>query len=597
MDNQKIDAELTFAAELLERDTVQNEKLLAGYNSDEKMWRVIVKYYGNIKKIENVLEDTSVVELLNQYAIVTLPEKYINELAEFDEIEYVEKPKELYFNVDNGREASCLNLVQGSAQPQQFIEASGYGLTGKGVLIGIADSGIDYMHQDFIDENGNTRICYLWDQTANKEAAYGRVPAGYDMGAEYTQEDINRALNSDNIQGRNEVPVSDRGSGHGTAVAGVAAGNGKASRGRRYRGVAIESELIIVKLGGAQDEFTLSTDVMEALDYIIRKSIELNKPVAINLSFGNNDGPHDGNSLFENYISELNGIWKNVIVIAAGNEGDARHHARVSLNSQEISSISFAISENERNLSLQIWKSYQDDFDLVLISPEGNRILLDKTAGNVSQYNIGKDKLFMMYGEPSPYSVSQGIYFSFFPQNETVSRYIRSGTWELEFIPLNVKYGVVNLWLPTSEVIGLSTGFFRAMPDTTLTMPSTARNVISVGAYNSATGAMASFSGRGDTTDGRTAPDIVAPGVDVMSASPGGGYVSNTGTSIAAPFVTGSAALLMEWGIVRGNDLYLYGEKVKAYFIKGAIRLAGYDTLPDKRMGWGALCVRNSIPQ
>ena len=202
-----------------------------------------------------------------------------------------------------------------------------------------------------------------------------------------------------------------------------------------------------------------------------------------------------------------------------------------------------------------------------------------------------------MYGEPSPYSVSQGIYFSFFPQNETVSRYIRSGTWELEFIPLNVKYGVVNLWLPTSEVIGLSTGFFRAMPDTTLTMPSTARNVISVGAYNSATGAMASFSGRGDTTDGRTAPDIVAPGVDVMSASPGGGYVSNTGTSIAAPFVTGSAALLMEWGIVRGNDLYLYGEKVKAYFIKGAIRLAGYDTLPDKRMGWGALCVRNSIPQ
>ena len=132
-------------------------------------------------------------------------------------------------------------------------------------------------------------------------------------------------------------------------------------------------------------------------------------------------------------------------------------------------------------------------------------------------------------------------------------------------------------------------------PDTTLTIPSTAENVITVGAYSSENGSLASFSGRGNTTDGRNMPTIVAPGVGVITALSGGGYSPRTGTSIAAPFVTGSAALMMEWGIVRGNDPYLYGEKVKAYFIKGARPLFA-EPVPARRQVWGALCLRDSFP-
>lgn len=157
-------------------------------------------------------------------------------------------------------------------------------------------------------------------------------------------------------------------------MAGVAAGNGAASPGRRYRGVAPESGLIIVKLGKQGSSFALTTEIIEAVDYTIRKAISLNMPVAINLSFGNNDGPHDGNSLFENYITDIKGIWKNVVVVAAGNEGDARHHAYLKLGNRLNQSVAVAIAESERNVLLQIWKHYQDSFRVNLIAPDGSRL-------------------------------------------------------------------------------------------------------------------------------------------------------------------------------------------------------------------------------
>lgn len=136
------------------------------------------------------------------------------------------------------------------------------------------------------------------------------------------------------------------------------------------------------------------------------------------------------------------------------------------------------------------------------------------------------------------------------------------------------------------------------MPETTLTIPSTASGVISVGAYNDSNLAYADFSGRGFTRQTRQVkPDLAAPGVDIITAKAGGGYEAVTGTSFAAPFVTGSAALLMQWGIVDGNDPFLYGEKVKAYLIRGARHLPGYTEWPNERVGYGALCVEESIPK
>lgn len=596
-DNQKLDAAFGFARNtpgMEEPGGTYGSQDMAGYDETEDRWRVIVKYYGELDNILSGIRGAVYTGLFNNYAIVSVPATELDALADAQGIIYVEKPKEVYYNVNNGREASCINPVQTGSGAGSGIYAGRGGLMGTGVLVAVIDSGIDYLHPAFQNSDGTTRILYLWDQTADAAASYGRVPAGYAQGAEYNSEDINEALaQPDRAASLKIVPVSDRGSGHGTAVAGVAAGNGAASPGRRYRGVAPESGLVVVKLGKQGSSFALTTEIIEAIDYAVRKAISLNMPVAINLSFGNNDGPHDGNSLFENYIADIKGIWKNVVVVASGNEGDARHHSSLKLENGRSQAVAVAIAENERNVLLQIWKHYQDEFRVSITAPDGSSLDLNYQAGRADTYIIGNSRVYVFYGEPSPYTISQGIFIQWMPARG--AQYIMPGVWYINFDPVDIRYGDVNMWLPTIEVVGLSTGFLSPSPDTTLTIPAAARNVITVGAYNATTGSMASFSGRGNTTDGRYMPTIVAPGVDIMSASPGGGYSSNTGTSIAAPFVTGSAVLMMEWGIVRGNDPYLYGDKLKAYLIKGARWLPG-QTGVDTQAGWGALCLRDSLP-
>ena len=157
--------------------------------------------------------------------------------------------------------------------------------------------------------------------------------------------------------------------------------------------------------------------------------------------------------------------------------------------------------------------------------------------------------------------------------------------------------GRYDLWLPAQAALNPATRFLLPTADTTLTIPSTAAGVISVGAYNDSYLSYADFSGRGYTrTDNQIKPDLVAPGVDIVTVQKGGGYAAVTGTSFATPFVSGSAALLMEWGIVRGNDPFLYGEKVKAYLIRGARQLPGFEEFPNPTVGYGALCVRDSLP-
>lgn len=596
LQDEKIDNSLNLSLQLPEAERMQSESLRYGYNQETKRWQIIVKYIGDIKRFEEIFQDTEVVELLNQYAIITTREEYIAAIAAMPEIEYVEKPKKLYFNLEQGRNASCISGVQrapGFSGGQAGMGGGRLGLSGKGVLVGIIDSGIDYFHATFRDAEGNTRIRYLWDQSAGKTQSEGRTPAGYGFGAQYSSEDINEALRADNtFEGESIVPVTDRGSGHGTAVAGVAAGNGGGSEGNRYRGIAVESELLVVRLGRSAQDFAGTTEVMEGIDYVMRKAIELQMPVAINLSFGNNNGAHDGQSLFENYITSLNGVWKNAIIIASGNEGDARHHATLQLAERE-ESVSFAVGTNERSLSLQIWKSYLDDFAIWLESPSGQRIQVVREEGSAITYNVGPNKILIFYGAPNPYMISQEVFIEWIPRR--TGDMVESGIWKVWFAPEEIKDGAVNLWLPTIEAVGLSTGFLTAEPDTTLTIPSTARNVITVGAYQSDNNSVASFSGRGNTTDRRNMPTLVAPGVGVITALPGGGYGPKTGTSIAAPFVTGSAALMMEWGIVQGNDPYLYGEKIKAYLMKGARPLPG-ESVPSVRQGYGALCLRESIP-
>ena len=386
-------------------------------------------------------------------------------------------------------------------------------------------------------------------------------------------------------------------SGHGTAVAGIAAGNGRGSEGRRFRGAAPEAELIIVKMGAPREGgFPRTTELMRGVDYIVRKAVELRRPVAINISFGNTYGSHDGTSLVERFLNDIADMWKNVICIGSGNEGASAGHVSGKVRRQISETVELAVQQREPALSIQIWKSYVDEMGVSVISPSGRQAGPFYEFLGAQRYILGDTELLIYYGEPKPYSVKQEIYLSLLPGKQ----YIESGVWKIVLTPGRIVDGEYQMWLPTQTSLNMGTAFLQPNSMSTLTIPSTASLAVTVAAYDARTFSYADFSGRGPAGmyEGENVlkPDIAAPGVRVTAPVPGGGYQSFSGTSFAAPFVTGSAALLMEWGIVRGNDPYLYGEKVKAYLRKGAKQLAGYERWPNALLGYGALCVRDSLP-
>ncbi|MBS5762241.1 MAG: S8 family serine peptidase [Lachnospiraceae bacterium] len=576
MADQKIENLLNLALSASEEEREKSLELDVGYYPIARTWEVIIKYSGTLGQVREIAE--SVVELSNEFAIVTVREDRLEALAGIEAVEYIEKPKRLFFQVENGRRVSCMTSVQ--IRPPK--------LYGAGVLVAIIDSGIDYANLDFRNADGTTRIYALWDQTIP-----GNPPEGYVQGTEYTQEKINEALQQENRTERMKIVPSEDRSGHGTAVAGIAAGNGRGSKGARYQGVASESGILVVKLGTPREEgFPRTTELMQAIDYVVKKAQRAGRPVAINISFGNTYGSHTGTSLLERFIADIANLWKSVICIGMGNEGASAGHTAGILKENTEERIPLAVQMKETAINVQIWKSYHDIVDISLISPAGVQIGPIPEVIGTQRFVVGDTEILLYYGEPSPFHVSQEIFIEFLPKNS----YITPGIWQFVLTPRKIVTGEYDLWLPSENVLNRGTAFRYPTERGTLTIPSTSQRVISVGAYDSLTFAYADFSGRGGL-EGESKPDLVAPGVDITAPTPSGIYQTFTGTSFATPFVSGAAALMMEWGIVRGNDPYLYGEKVKAYLRRGARPLPGFTEYPNPQVGYGALCLRDSLPE
>lgn len=593
MNNQKIENQLNLAIEASPEERKKTMDLNVGFDSEADTWQVIVKFFGTEEELQKVFSevfsdnasDIKIQNLIGKYAILEVPENLLEEVARLPEIEYMEKPKRLFFAVNNGRSVSCINSLQTqTTMPEQSTtlgeRSSRNHLTGKGVIIGLIDSGIDYAHPDFRNADGTTRILELWDQT---------------LDTVYDSEILNRALEQTTEAERYAIVPSIDVSGHGTHVAGIAAGNGRASNGR-YRGVAYESGLLVVKLGTpGENAFPRTTELMRAIDFCVKKSREYEKPIAINLSFGNNYGSHSGTSLLETYMNDMADFGRNVMVIGSGNDGAAALHTAGRVVQRERKEVQLAVSEFEPTLNLQIWKNYVDNIEIAIVAPNGTRVGPLQQILGPQRLRIGDTELLIYYGEPKPFNAYQEIYIEFIP----VGDYVEGGIWRIQLIPESIVNGGYDMWLPSGGTLNRGTAFLEPVETTTLTIPSTAAKGIAVGAYDARFNQPAAFSGRGFTREtNQVKPDIVAPGVEITSCAVGGGYEVRTGTSMAAPFVTGSAALFMQFGIVNGNDLYLYGEKLKAYLIRGAKRdMGGFNEWPNPQLGWGTLCAAESIPR
>ncbi len=565
--NEKQDNQLNLALELTPEQLEQSEELSTGFDRGTETWELIVRYQGNLDRVKNL--GVFVKELQNGYAVLRVPRYLVDTVTNLEEIIFVEKPKRLEYAVLNGKRASCINPVQQNSNAL----GNATGLFGEGVLIGVADSGIDFTNSAFLNQDGTTRILKLWDQVTDTV---------------YDAEQINQALQSENPY---EIVRARDISGHGTHVAGIAAGNYARNKNDNL-GIATKSELLIVKMASEEENsFPRTTQLMEAVDFIIQEANQYGRPVVVNISFGNTYGSHDGTSLLSTYLDDIVDGNRAVVVIGSGNEGDSAGHTGGYVTGE--TEVEFQVSEYQRSLNLQIWKNYVDIWEIELVAPSGDRTLRISRDGYILNYSLDNTDIYFVYGTPKPYSQYQEIYIDFIPRG----RYVAPGIWTIRIIPERTVNGRYDMWLPGGASVNENTKFLRPDPMTTLTVPAATRKAVTVGAYNSNTDTVAPFSGRGYTRENsQIKPDIVAPGVNISAASNTGGETVRSGTSMATPFVSGSVALMMEWGIVRGNDPFLYGEKVKAYLIRGARELPGFDTWPNPQAGWGALCLRDSIP-
>ncbi len=456
-------------------------------------------------------------------------------------------------------------------------------LTGQGVLVGIVDSGITYEDMAFRYEDGSSRIVSIWDQTVED----GTPPQAYFYAQEYTQEMINEALASENPL--LTVPENDP-VGHGTAVASIAAGSVNPATG--FSGAAPYADLAVVKLKEAKqylrDFYFIpdgavayqENDVMLGIDYLNRLAAARNQPLVLLIALGTNNGTHGGNSYLSNFLDDIGQRRRRAVVVASGNEANARHHFYGQVfDKDSVGTVEVNVERNMSGFSIEMWSAEPQLFEVAVVSPAGerlSRIPAERMGRREYSFVLEGTTLSVDYRIVGTRSTNQLIYLRF--ERPT------KGIWKILVFPKNFIYGSFHMWLPISAFLESPVYFLSANPDTTLTVPSTARVPITVGGYNDLSGALFLESGRGYTITGAIKPDFVAPAVDI-TATGGGEY---TGTSYGAAITAGAAAMFMEWAVVRGNLPAANTADVKSEFIRGALQDPG-QLYPNREWGYGKL--------
>lgn len=523
--------------------------------------------------VEGLTEESCLLDLDGAYRMWYVERKMLPEIN-FGTYTYSAVPK-------------CLTPLS-----QRALDASGIlsirnqpnlSLTGQGVLLGIVDSGITYTDPAFRYEDGSSRIVAIWDQTVQE----GTPPEPYVYGQEYTQEMINEALLSEDPLSM--VPEADL-VGHGTAIASIAAGSIDEVNG--FSGAAPFADIAVVKLKEAKqylrDFYFIpaaavayqENDVMLGVDYLNRLAAARNQPLVLLLALGTNNGTHGGNSYLSNFLDDIGQRRRRVVVTATGNEANARHHYYAQVPDKDaVQTVEVNVEQTMRGFAIELWSAEPQLFEVAVVSPAGerlSRIPAERLGRREYSFVLEGTTLSVDYRIVGTRSANQLIYLRF-------SRPTK-GIWKILVFPKNFIYGSFHMWLPISAFLESPVHFLSSNPDTTLTVPSTARVPMTIGGYNDQNGALFLESGRGYTITGSIKPDLVAPAVNV-SGSNGQEY---TGTSYGAAITAGAAAMFMEWAVVRGNLAAANTADVKSEFIRGAAQDIGR-LYPNREWGYGKL--------
>jgi len=467
-----------------------------------------------------------------------------------------------------------------------------FNMFGSGVLIGIVDTGIDYLNPIFQNANGTTKIISIWDQTIPSATAY---PFQTYYGTEYLEEQINLALISDNPF--DIVPSMDE-IGHGTMMAGVAAGT--ANNEAQFQGAAPESRLVIVKLAQAKqylrDFYFIprdavsyqENDIMWGVQYCILTARRVGMPIAICLGLGTSQSSHAGDSNLSNFLSFV-GNYTNVgIVVSAGNEGNLGRHFFRMIDPDQISfPVELYVAEGDRNFSMELWGEAPARFSVDILSPGGEYIPIITAGLNINRrisFIFEETVIYINFQLVETLTGNQLILFRF--------SNISTGIWRFNvYSQTNLSAGF-HIWLPMGDFISERTYFIQSDTYTTVLDPGNSFVPITVTAYNPFTQNIYEYASRGYTSVNVVKPELAAPGVNYVAPALNNEFIRYTGTGVSAAHTCGLVALFLEWAVIRGNEEFVNTMIIKSYFIRGASRDAT-QVYPNRIFGYGLIDIFN----
>lgn len=492
-----------------------------------------------------------------------------------------------------------------SINSQQSLEASGINklrrtptinLQGEGIIIGIIDTGIDYTHPVFQHEDGTSKIIGIWDQSIDSENQYPNLLYPPYFGTEYTSEQINQALQSENpLQ---VVPSIDE-HGHGTMLAGIAAGI--ENQENKFSGVAPAAELMIVKLKQAKTavkEFFFipnvdcyqETDIMWAVQYLVERSRQFRKPISICIGLGTSQGAHDATGALNSLVSMVADFPGVSIAVAAGNEGNLRRHFYSETNpSATPVPVELNVGENESGFSVEFWGDPPTIYTLDILSPSGEytpRIIPSLVENREISFFFENTIIIVDYVMVEEETGKQVILLRF--QNPT------KGVWKFQIYGSGDLSGAFHMWLPSADFVSESTYFLMSNPNITVTSPGNNIVPMTITAYNSDNDTLYLSSGKGYSTSNIINPCLAAPGVNIQCPALNHNFTAITGTGAATAHAAGIAAMLLEWSIVDGNYPGIDTVGIKKFLIRGAKRSNQYN-YPNQDWGYGIIDIYNSF--
>lgn len=461
------------------------------------------------------------------------------------------------------------------------------GLKGNGVLLGIVDTGIDYKHSAFLYADGTSRVVRIWDQTINEDVCEGFS----NYGCTYTQQDINEALKDPNPL--NRVPTTDV-IGHGTMVAGVAGGSSDSQSG--FSGIATGSEYVIVKLKQAKRglrEFFLvpedkicfqENDIMLGVEYLINVAEELNRPIAICMALGTNNGGHDGLGKLSDLLSSYSQKSGVSVVIAGGNEVNGRNHCEGGIDpSIGYADVELMVGGSNPSFLMEVWGSANSGISINVVTPTGEEFTSLRYGDYDSRridFPNDESTVWLNNIALEPDTKDELVLFRFRTPVE--------GIWKFRILSEHDGMSSYNIWLPVRYLIPEDTYFLEPSRNTTIVSPGNSIRPITVGAYDMHSGGIYSESSRGFSRINIIKPDFVAPGVYVRAPFLENSYGYASGTGVSSAYLTGVTALFLEWGIVRENLLTMSTINIKNYLIQGARRKELMD-YPNNVWGYGSV--------